>query len=171
MASVLRRAPLLRRDSIQHRAAGRPEGERNRFARHARHLRPYPPNDVVFELGGVTVDGAARTRPANGGLEGVRRQEGFDGLVSVLRLHLEPSSPQRSSQPAMHFPRPARDGAMARRARFCSTGVLVPPSKGLGYWFTVTETSAGGGIRSVTSVVFFERIEMRFVHAENMPLE
>ena len=73
------------------------------------------------------MDGAARTRPANGGREGVRRQEGFDGLVRVLRLHLEPSSPQRSSQPAIHPPRPTRNGAMARKVRFFSTGVVVPP--------------------------------------------
>jgi hypothetical protein len=35
--------------------------------------------------------------------KGIRRQEGFDGLVCVLRLHLEPLSPQRSSQPATTF--------------------------------------------------------------------
>jgi hypothetical protein len=59
--------------------------------------------------------------------KGVRRQEGFDGLVSVLRLHSEPSSPQRSSQPASHFPSLNRIGAMAREVRFFGTGVLVLP--------------------------------------------
>jgi hypothetical protein len=73
--------------------------------------------------------------------------------------------------PRLHSRKLTRNGAMALRVRFCGTGVLVPHSKWVGYWLTVTETSAGGGIRSVTSVVFFERIEMRFVQAENMPLE
>ena len=39
--------------------------------------------------------------PLTWGSGGSRRQEGLDGLVSVLRLFSEPSSPQRSSQPAL----------------------------------------------------------------------
>jgi len=42
---------------------------------------------------------AGKALPANGGQED-RRQEGLNGLVSVLRFFSEPSSPQRSSQPA-----------------------------------------------------------------------
>ena len=50
-------------------------------------------------------------------------------------------------------------------------GDVLVASKSVGYWLTVTETSAGGGIRSVTSVIFFEWMEMRFVQSENMPFE
>ena len=41
--------------------------------------------------------------PAGGGQVGLRQQVGLDGLGSVPRLLLEPSSPHRSSQPARTY--------------------------------------------------------------------
>jgi len=41
------------------------------------------------------------SRPADGGQGGKRQQEGLDGLGSVPRLLMEPSSPLRSPQPAV----------------------------------------------------------------------
>jgi len=64
--------------------------------------------------------------------------------------------------------RPRNHGPQGTILRYRS---ISTASKSVGYWLTVTETSAGGGIRSVTSVIFFEWMEMRFVQSENMPFE
>jgi len=78
---------------------------------------------------------------------------------------------------------------MAREVAFFSTGVLariraplgsekhlyglleVTGSAGTGYLVTSTDSSAAGGIWRVTSVVFPERIEIRFTHSEKLPFE
>jgi hypothetical protein len=80
---------------------------------------------------------------------------------------------------------------MARKGSFCSTAVLVPLSAAeqaadahlaesstlffgtrlCSYCVTDTDWSAGGGKRRVTSVVFWERMEMRFAQSENIPFE
>jgi len=100
-----------------------------------------------------------------------------DGLVSVLRLYLEPLSPQRSSQPANLGYEAAREQTIAQAAHFGSTGVLAqsvagsPGASRIVQFFTVTDMSATGGRRNVTSVLLPRWIEMRLVHLENMPCE
>jgi len=62
--------------------------------------------------------------PLTWGSGGSRRQQGLDGLVSVLRLFAEPSSPQRSSQPAQPAYETEQSAPMARKVGFSSTRVL-----------------------------------------------
>jgi hypothetical protein len=77
-----------------------------------------------------------------------------------------------TANPSAHTMTLNRGEAMARWVGFCGTGVVVPAlGSARDYCFTDTEISAGGGMRSETWVVFFERIEMRLAHSENIPFE
>lgn len=73
--------------------------------------------------------------------------------------------------PRPYFPSRSAVKPMARKVLFSGTEVLVPSRRGGNYRVTVTDSSAGGGIRSVTSDVFFEWMVMRFTQSENMPFE
>jgi hypothetical protein len=57
----------------------------------------------------------------------------------------------------------------ARECERCSRLRGLKPTAS--YLVTDTDWSAGGGKRRVTSVVFWERMEMRFAQSENIPFE
>ena len=59
-----------------------------------------------------------------------RKRGKEDGLVSVLRLYLEPLSPQRSSQPADLGYEGALEQTIGHAAHSGSTGVLVLANMG-----------------------------------------